>query len=189
MDLREKKTKRSITNAFLTLRASKPLERITIRELAEQAEISKATFYLHYHDIYALADELERQTIQAVMGEIREPENLLKDPARFAAELVRAFLLHKQQIDIVFSGAREAVLPESIEQEIRKTLFALRPEAEQDGRLNIALTYQIQGSYYAYRKNYARFGTALVEQVLGEIAGRLRGAPADHPAPDVQPPR
>ena len=47
MDLREKKTKRSIAAAFLALRAAKPLERITIRELAEKAEISKATFYLN----------------------------------------------------------------------------------------------------------------------------------------------
>ena len=94
MDLREKKTKRSIAAAFLALRAAKPLERITIRELAEKAEISKATFYLHYRDIYALADELEKQTIQSIMTDIRDPESLVSDPARFTHEMVRAFLLH-----------------------------------------------------------------------------------------------
>ena len=31
MDLREKKTRRSIQNAFLQLRAHKPLERITVK--------------------------------------------------------------------------------------------------------------------------------------------------------------
>ena len=50
MDLREKKTKRSIKNAFIKLRSSKPLERITIKELVDLAEISKATFYLHYNN-------------------------------------------------------------------------------------------------------------------------------------------
>ena len=174
MDLREKKTKRSIAAAFLALRAAKPLERITIRELAEKAEISKATFYLHYRDIYALANEMEKQTIQSIMTDIRDPESLVTDPARFTQEMVRAFLLHKEQIDIVFSGARAAVLPDSIEQEIRKRLFALQPEAAQDGRLNILLTYQIQGGYYAYLKNKDRFGTELVSEVLGESARRLR---------------
>ena len=32
MDLREKKTKRNIRNAFIELRAKKPLERISIKE-------------------------------------------------------------------------------------------------------------------------------------------------------------
>lgn len=54
MDRREIKTKRSIKNAFLKLRSKKEIEQITIRELAEEAEISKATFYLHYRDIYDL---------------------------------------------------------------------------------------------------------------------------------------
>ena len=46
MDLRVKKTRRSIINAFLMLRANKPLEKITVKELAELAMINKATFYL-----------------------------------------------------------------------------------------------------------------------------------------------
>ena len=55
MDLREIKTQRSIRNAFLQLRSEKPLERIRVKELAELAEISKGTFYLHYHDVYDLS--------------------------------------------------------------------------------------------------------------------------------------
>ena len=51
MDLRVEKTKRSIINAFLNLRSRKPLEKITVKELSEIAQINKATFYLHYHDI------------------------------------------------------------------------------------------------------------------------------------------
>ena len=43
MDLREKKTIRDIQDAFLQLRARKPLERITVRELVELAEIGKST--------------------------------------------------------------------------------------------------------------------------------------------------
>ena len=55
MDLRTEKTKRSIINSFLELRSRKPLEKITVKELSEKAEINKATFYLHYHDIYDLS--------------------------------------------------------------------------------------------------------------------------------------
>ena len=77
MDLRQKKTIRSIKNAFLRLRSEKELERIRIKELVELAEISKGTFYLHYHDIYDLEEQLEIETIQSLLKNIPHPEYIL----------------------------------------------------------------------------------------------------------------
>ena len=47
MDLRIVKTKKAIINAFLALRAKRPLEKITVRELCEMAMVNKSTFYSH----------------------------------------------------------------------------------------------------------------------------------------------
>ena len=58
MDLRVEKTKGSIVNAFLSLRARKPLEKITVKELCQLARINKSTFYTHYSDIFALSHAL-----------------------------------------------------------------------------------------------------------------------------------
>ena len=44
MDLRIKKTKRAIRTAFYELIKEKPLEKITVTEIAARAEINKATF-------------------------------------------------------------------------------------------------------------------------------------------------
>ena len=51
MDIRIEKTERAIRNAFLELRAAKPLEKITVKELCSLACINKSTFYSHYEDI------------------------------------------------------------------------------------------------------------------------------------------
>ena len=67
MDLRERKTRRSIREAFLELLATKPLERITVKELAARAEISKATFYLHYHSVFDLSEALQRELVDDVV--------------------------------------------------------------------------------------------------------------------------
>ena len=83
MDLREKKTKRKIRNAFFELRAKKPLERISIKELAELAEISKATFYLHYKDIYDLSEILQKEVIDNVLNCISRPNLYLTDELQF----------------------------------------------------------------------------------------------------------
>jgi len=91
MDLREKKTKRNIRNAFIELRSKKPLERISIKELAELAEISKATFYLHYKDIYDLSENLQKEVIENVLGCISRPDLFLTDEIQFTKELFRHF--------------------------------------------------------------------------------------------------
>ena len=63
MDLRVKKTRKSIVDAFIELRQIKPLEKITVKELASKAMINKETFYLNYQDIYDLEDSLESELI------------------------------------------------------------------------------------------------------------------------------
>ena len=56
MDIRIEKTEKAIKNAFLELRAKKPLEKITVKELCALACINKSTFYSHYEDIFALSE-------------------------------------------------------------------------------------------------------------------------------------
>lgn len=73
MDIRVKKTQRSIEEAFMALRARKPLEKITVKELCQLAEINKSTFYAHYLDLFDLSDHLEQQAIQQVMDGIPTP--------------------------------------------------------------------------------------------------------------------
>ena len=64
MDIRVKKTKRAIQKAFVALLREKPIEKITVKEIAERAEINKTTFYSHYETLDALTAEMERQTVQ-----------------------------------------------------------------------------------------------------------------------------
>ena len=51
MDIRVKKTKRAIQKTFIDLLREKPIEKITVKEIAERAEINKTTFYSHYETL------------------------------------------------------------------------------------------------------------------------------------------
>ena len=86
MDLRTKKTRQSIFNAFLELRARCPLEKITVKELCAKAVIHKSTFYAHYQDLYDLADTLETEVVDQVLDSIQNPEYALERPAEFIRE-------------------------------------------------------------------------------------------------------
>ncbi len=170
MDIREVKTKRSIKNAFLQLRAHKPLERITIKELAALAQISKATFYLHYRDIYDLSSQMQNEVVQDILDGILSSGISLLDTVRLSQELFRGFHSNQALIGILFSGNQAAVLPDSIEKVIKEYLFREHPEYENDMELNVLLTYRIYGGYYAYSKNFKQFDLDQVLDMVDAIA-------------------
>ena len=41
-------------------REKRPIGKITVREICEQAEIHRSTFYAHYQDVYDLVERVER---------------------------------------------------------------------------------------------------------------------------------
>lgn len=173
MDLREKKTRQSIRNAFLQLRAHKLLERITVKELAELAQISKATFYLHYHDVYDLSEQMQNEVIRSLLDSLEQPDSFLTDRKRFTRDLFAAFIAHENLTNILFSGTQAAVLPIRIERGIKEHIFSLMPETREDARFNILLTYQVQGAYYAYMENQQKFGADEVLAALDAITDRI----------------
>lgn len=171
MDKREIKTKRSIKNAFLKLRSKKNIEQITIKELAEEAEISKATFYLHYKDIYDLSDTLGTEVIENILKGISNPDNIINDPATFTRELFNAFLSQKSMINILFSGSQNYKLADNIEQCIREFVFELHPEYRKNISFHLQLSYRIKGGYYAFNDNLNKFETAtLIDELCKLVA-------------------
>ena len=170
MDKREIKTKRSIKNTFLELRSRKDIEQIRIKEIAEHAEISKATFYLHYKDIYDLSDTLGKEIIENILVGISNPSNIINDPATFTRELATAFVAQKSMIDILFSGSQTYKLADYIEQSIRKLVFDLHPEYKENISFNLQLSYRIKGGYYAFRDNLNKFETGTLIEELCKIS-------------------
>ena len=92
-----------IRAAFVELLGEKKnMETITVGELAERADIAKSTFYNHYDDVYAVAEEFENELIaklSAVLDEIvpHQPENL-------ASAHPRAELQQEEFIEAVLLG-------------------------------------------------------------------------------------
>lgn len=169
MDLRVKKTRSSITNAFLRLRAKKPLERITVKELADLAEINKATFYLHYKDIYDLSETLENELFERAFNSIEHPNSVLTEPSLFIREFTGAFVANQALIDIIFGDDRRNILADKFEKELRRFIFEQNPQYRDSPKVNILLTYAIMGGYYAYANN-SQYGADMVVSVIGELA-------------------
>jgi len=90
-DLRVIKTERAIYSALIELLKKKDLEKITVSELSEKAEINKATFYLHYSDIYSLYQEALAHHIKEIISELGLLEKFKNDSREFSRCLINEF--------------------------------------------------------------------------------------------------
>lgn len=169
MDLRVEKTRKSIINAFIALRAKKPLEKITIKELCEKAMINKSTFYSHYADIYELSEELETEVVISVIQTIDHSGLLFENPEAFTRALFMAYQSQDSLIQILFSGNRSSQLISKVEKGVKELVFREHPEYREDIVRNVGLTYAIYGSYFAFQEN-RHYGQELVVSIIGKCS-------------------
>lgn len=71
-DARIRYTQMIIKQTFLSLVKTKPLSKITVKEICDVAEINRTTFYKHYHDVYDLLDKLETRAISDLLSMIEK---------------------------------------------------------------------------------------------------------------------
>lgn len=96
-DLRVQKTVEAIQATFKRLLCEKPYDKITVKELCEQARINKKTFYRYYETLDFLLAELERTYMDAYI----ERTQGLRIPQDIEA-ITREFCLYSAAQDEVY---------------------------------------------------------------------------------------
>ncbi len=170
MDLRVKKTQKNIKEAFFRLRKKKEIGKISVKELSELALINKATFYLHYRDIYDLEDKLENELISEMIGELREREVMSE---RFEARMIsqvlsRSITEHKSEIDVLYSSEGKNRFINKLEDSLKEFIFTRLPYFRDTVENNILLSFVVQGTYYAHLRN-----SAANPELLKDVTSRL----------------
>ena len=67
VDRRVRKTKKQLRQALMHLMSEKPSRSISVRELAERADINRGTFYIHYKDVGDLLQRLEDEMAERLI--------------------------------------------------------------------------------------------------------------------------
>ena len=70
-DKRSRRTKEQLSGALIKLLLEKSLSEITVTELVKEADLNRATFYLHYENIYDLFQSIEDDLFLQVKSWIR----------------------------------------------------------------------------------------------------------------------
>ena len=65
-------TKKKIREEFIKILNERPLNKITVKDIASACEINRNTFYYYYTDVYALLSELFQTELQTVIDEYND---------------------------------------------------------------------------------------------------------------------
>ena len=173
MDLRIQRTKNSIKEAFIELRRRKPIEKITVTELARHAGINKATFYLHYSDIYALSEEIEDALIDELIA--GAADNFFDAPKECTNELFKKFMDNRRRLTMVFSGSRAAFFARKIEQRLKAVMYEKRPSFHTK-KNDIIISFLVQGMFHTVeecRDDNAQETFNIISQLSDGIVNNL----------------
>ena len=172
LDIRIEKTERAIKQAFMELRAEKPLEKIRVKELCDRACINKSTFYAHYQDIYALANAMEDEMVEAVVASL--PNLTARDVSErtewLAREMFRAFVRHQNEINTLFADSRQGLFINRVEAALRKCIAESDPAFENDVVRKVVLSFCVQGCYYTFTSYCGQMDETRLVALLASIA-------------------
>lgn len=102
MDRRIKYTKSAIKEAFLSLLEYKELNKITVSELCQLADVNRATFYRYYLDIYDLFDKIQEEFVDELKLAINNDDSSKYTVATFSHGLLEVLLKEKKLAKIMF---------------------------------------------------------------------------------------
>lgn len=62
-------TKKAIKESFLKLLNERPLNQITVKDIVEDCGINRNSFYYHFQDLPALAEEVVKENTDRIIAE------------------------------------------------------------------------------------------------------------------------
>lgn len=156
VDRRIAKTKKAIYRAFAQLLSEKNINDITIKDIADRADINRKTFYNYYDGIYELTDEIENKIIDSFEKVIREHNvnELLHNPNKMFDELVKI-------INSDFDFYQHLISVESNSNLVSKLFISLKSRAKEviseysvldEATLDIVLDFVISGMFTVFQR-------------------------------------
>ena len=147
VDLRIKRTQKSIKNAFYELIEEKGFDHISVKDITERAMISRNTFYLHYNDKFDLlnkiCDELVFKLFIGVGKQLRRETRKLRVDIYGAASVIKMGIKtieeDREAYRVLLSSSGSDLLTQKLQQGIRRALDLISSDI--DGISEYSLQY------------------------------------------------
>lgn len=191
-DRRVARTLRNIRRAFYELLAEKELEKITVSEITQRADIDRKTFYLHYASIEELVEEESRAVADRLTRTLVTEDPADGDPfklRRLFAELIAISDAAPQAYRRALKTMSTDQLAKQLSMPVCGAAFeAFGIEAEDDRRAcRYLVLFCLSGTLSAFSLYLEEDDTPTAEEILaivddatalmkGKLAGRRKAA-------------
>lgn len=156
VDRRTRKTKKAIKNAFIDLVSKNDISQITVKELADLADINRKTFYTYYNDVYAVSDAVADEMVENFISVINEYDimKFMANPYELFKQITKFINEDIDYYGKFFSSNISDIILDKVKQSIRGILFPLLKEkVSVDSTLvDYTIEYSLGGMIAALRK-------------------------------------
>lgn len=172
VDRRTIKTKKAIKNAIAKLITEKEVDKITVKDIAETADINRKTFYNYYANVNDAFSELENEIINQiheVFADLDLAEVLAapKDMLKKFNDIINANLIYKD-----YAGRRDAEMDNKLTLYIKEELSKAAQKyvtAENSEAIHLAIEFICEGLIGTYH----RWFVGDIKMSLDELANHL----------------
>lgn len=170
-DMRWRRTERNLMQAFGSAFKEKPVDRISVTALSREADINKATFYLHYRDVYDLAEAYVRHQARELIERMDYLDEFFSDPKAFAAHFVDDIDSNDEIIRPIVDRHFLPLFMDQLTQSLSNRLTDLNRGHSDDIFEQIMLTFIVSG----FLSVTARFGESDRETLVAVSGHMLAG--------------
>ena len=150
MDRRVRKTRAQLRAGLARLMQQKNIKEITVKELVDEIDINRSTFYLHYTDIYQMLQSIEGELMEDILEAIKEhplDPGMKEEGYSFAIQLFRILAANKDICAALMGPNGDMAFVEKIEKLVEDAvlpeLFTMFPQNVND--IKYAYAFCING--------------------------------------------
>ena len=173
-DRRYCRTQRLLEEALIRLLKKKNIHEISIYEITEEADISRATFYLHYKSPHELLLALEKKLLEEIIAAYKVHD--VSDPAEFLLTLYTYVQTHHELLLLLLHPETGSGFWEKMSRAVRKEHFCLwadpLSQLTEKERAYIGV-FVIEG-YISVIKEWLLGGMQETPQEMVALSGRLQ---------------
>ena len=174
VDRRVRKTKSQLRAGLARLMQEKGIGEITVKELVNEVDINRSTFYLHYSDIPALLREIEDDMMEEMERAVREHPIKEDSTSRFIEDIFRV-LNENREISRALIGPHGDLgfvrrIEKLLEENSNEFLAQLFPERVQD--MKYFYSYCLNGCL-GFVKTWLEDGEAKPPEYAADLTFRM----------------
>ena len=174
VDRRVRKTKSQLRAGLARLMQEKGIGEITVKELVNEVDINRSTFYLHYSDIPALLREIEDDMMEEMERAVREHPIKEDSTSRFIEDIFRV-LNENREISRALIGPHGDLgfvrrIEKLLEENSSEFLAQLFPERVQD--MKYFYSYCLNGCL-GFEKTWLEDGEAKPPEYAADLTFRM----------------